>query len=252
MTGKVPLKKEIYQISRDTVGWVNETVYPGKFSAGFSVLFEFTPPAIDPVHGRNYIMALDNIQFLDCDPKTIKATTPIPNSTPSLNSHSCDFEYGNLCSWKNEPDQYPWTVMTSEFLLKSNQNNKLIPRADHTLNTSKGHFAYLSHEEDDTNLFRKSVLSLTINEVEGSDETICLTLWYQMRTVDEVQLKVIVSAMSLNSEWTYVTVNGDQGDQWKKLQITIPVENGYQLKINALAKLGVVAIDDISSKRGAC
>ena len=71
-----------------------------------------------------------------------------------------------------------------------------------------------------------------------------------MKTADEVELNVKVS--SSDSDWTYTTLSGDQGDQWKKLKINIPIEKGYKLKISAHAKSGVVAIDDISYKRGAC
>ena len=175
-------------------------------------------------------------------------------TTHTILSHyqsTCDFEHNNLCSWKNDQSYYPWRVTDSDTLIENKLISKFAPKTDHTINTSRGHFAYLSHEEDDTNLLRISVLSLDYSEVEGSDGSLCLTLWYHMRTADDVQLNVTVSAPN-DSYQTITTRRHDQGYQWNKLQVESLVKKGYQLRISALAKLGIVAIDDISLKRGAC
>ena len=71
----------------------------------------------------------------------------------------CDFENNTFCSWEND-NVNSWTLDYPARIFKKSLM-EIMPRADHILKTSRGHFAYLSHEEEDSNLYRKAVLSAT-------------------------------------------------------------------------------------------
>ena len=92
--------------------------------------------------------------------------------------------------------------------------------------------------------------------IAGSGHGQCLQFWFHM-TGEDVGIFKVQILIPTKDPWTYPTiwdVIGDQGDQWKKVSLTLNVDSEYSIVfVTEKGKNGDVAIDDIDfDPSGSC
>ncbi|CAH3103828.1 unnamed protein product, partial [Pocillopora meandrina] len=148
---------------------------------------------------------------------------------------SCDFEK-DLCSWKQETtDDFDWTQNSG-----STPSSGTGPSSGHG---GKGSYIYI---ETSSPRIQDETAILTFDGANPKP-VVCLTFYYHMYGND-------INELLLNNRGKNVwKLAGDQGDQWKKAQVTLT--GNFQLVFTASvggSYEGDIAIDDISVSDGNC
>lgn len=184
----------------------------------------------------NDIIALDDIQFVNCNPKVLKP--------------QCNFEDGNAnggyCFWMNEG---PVKWIRNSGLTSSPKTG---PTTDHT--TGRGMYLYINQANySQPNL--EAVLSSPLVTSTHENGGACFSFWYHMYGEDIGKLYVAVTNADTAMDSIEFQISGSQGDEWKNAQITIDTQNDAYIKIIAVTKTGPqgdIAIDDTTFTDGPC
>ena len=190
----------------------------------------------------NTYLAIDDISYRlgTCSgaPPTPPAPPTQPPITPAL-SMNCDFESSTYCNWRALTGSFPnyWTIGTG-----SSRSSTILPSADHTRQSSYGHYLFIYHNGNDFNLNVKQAKLSVVNNVpiapNASPTPFCLTLWYYMKGQGTVGLNVSVNAPD-NTLKNFMTRQNGQGEKWNMLQVEAPGDKpGYSYTISARVYYG--------------
>lgn len=147
---------------------------------------------------------------------------------PAVN---CDFENGDICSWKqHEDNQINW-------LLNQGQTDtyETGPHVDVTLGTSLGFYVYIETSSPTKAGDKATLVSEYLNPTPAASSG-CFGLWYFMYGEDTGELSIWIndtqSGMSLLRNFT-----GEQGFTWHPLFINITNNNDFRLAVRGVVSL---------------
>ncbi|KAJ7393860.1 hypothetical protein OS493_003527 [Desmophyllum pertusum] len=159
----------------------------------------------------------------------LSTAAPTPQSDPS-----CDFE-NDLCSWKQETtDNFDWTRKSG-----ATSSSGTGPSSGHSGN---GYYVYI---ETSSPRVSNDTAILTFKGI--NKKVVCLSFYYHMYGFD-------VNTLNLNNNGKkFWSMNGDQGNTWKKAEVTITGDYGLEFKgVAGNSFQADIAIDDISVSDGSC
>ncbi|XP_078334103.1 MAM and LDL-receptor class A domain-containing protein 1-like [Crassostrea virginica] len=161
---------------------------------------------------------------------------------------SCNFDGRNFCTWQNlKTDDFDWSVHGG-----GTPSTGTGPSSDHTLQNSKGLYAYIETSAPRRRGQKAQLLSASQAPTGISGK--CFKFWYHMygRTVGTLNVYVSKNVSSSNLLWT---LSGNQGNQWKPAQLSVTSTQSFNLIIEGIVGgsiYGDIAIDDLSFSNGAC
>ncbi|XP_076802493.1 MAM and LDL-receptor class A domain-containing protein 1-like [Clavelina lepadiformis] len=171
-----------------------------------------------------------------------------PNEDDERNCPAgCDFEgttspIGGMCGWNEAAgsslDNFNWEIAKANDALPG-----FAPAADHTSFSSTGTFAYIAKYSTSAS----QVAEFSGPTFQQAHSTCKFIMYYNQQGLSPGQMDVILTVNQQTS--IMATVSGDQGDQWKEIQVdvgrrTTPFQISV-VKINEGQYDGQTAIDDI-------
>ncbi|XP_029469954.1 apical endosomal glycoprotein [Rhinatrema bivittatum] len=160
----------------------------------------------------------------------------------------CDFELGT-CGWCNTQTltgyKWDWTKGAAPSKYPG-------PKADHTLGSKEGHYAFCDTSQLDSKGAKAELLSEHLPATTGS----CFIFWYHMDFSEHFHKgEFRVKLYSSLGQLTMWSVEGHQSRGWlsKKILVNSPVE--FQIVFEATKGVwpgaGTIALDDIEYTEGA-
>ncbi|XP_025084894.1 MAM and LDL-receptor class A domain-containing protein 2-like isoform X1 [Pomacea canaliculata] len=212
--------------------WHLHSVDIGQINYPFVVTFTSLP---DPGFG-SYDVAVDDINFVDCNPGLILNGTDF--------SIDCTFDFGMCGFFQVHTDDFDW-IWTNQSI----QTVGTGPDRDHT--SGKGYYVYL-----DTSPPRKpgdiADLSSALQLPTGPAGK-CLIFWYHMYGVHVETLKLFLQQESNRTLiWSR---SYTQGNVWRQGMRTIISHQDFKIVFEGtvgVSYLGDIAIDDVSLQDGPC
>ncbi|KAK0044487.1 MAM and LDL-receptor class A domain-containing protein 2-like isoform X3, partial [Biomphalaria pfeifferi] len=186
----------------------------------------------DNINGSQNIAAVDSIKFHGC------------SKQEEVVSLTCDFDFKNLCSWKqSSKDVFDWIYSGSNVFTPNG------PKRDHSFMGSGYYLLARSlnrHQKDTTGLLSPE---LPPSGLSGN----CLSFWYFMNGADVGSLRVETYSDRVNN--ILYEREGSSPNHW--IQALVPVKSLDTFSIGIKAEVtggfnGDIAIDDIQFKDGAC
>ena len=180
------------------------------------------------------IVSIDDVSFKNCNP------TQVP---PSV---ACNFDKQNTCDWKQtNTDDFDWTLKNG-----STDSTKTGPSAGHD-----GHGFYIYTEASYPN--KPNNTAILVSPLLPPTDTIgyCLTFWYHMFGSDMGTLELLAIEPYTARPMTLWSLRGTQRNAWTQQHIFINMTFQYNLSFKARLGPGYysdMALDDISTTRGAC
>ncbi|XP_052230823.1 MAM and LDL-receptor class A domain-containing protein 1-like [Dreissena polymorpha] len=172
-------------------------------------------------------------------------TTTAGQCPPNL---ACDFQ-NDFCSWQQSTtDNFDWT---------RNKNGTSTlntgPPYDHTFGSDSGYYAYIETSAPKQPGDQAVLVSPTF--VSTSPQ--CFNFWYHMYGTTIGRLVIHQRSLGSSSPTEIWIKSGDQGNQWRKAQVTVyPRDNvPYTIEIVGFkgnGYTGDIAIDDLVTLSGAC
>jgi len=161
---------------------------------------------------------------------------------------ACNFEKPN-CSWKSsDKGVKPWRLGRGK-----TPSARTGPQADHTLNTTKGHYLYFEASWGEGTRRLKSGDRVILESPLILSPAICLKFAYHMYGQHVKGLEVIIHNGKHKRKMWYKY--GNQGNKWHMAQIDLPINVEYKLTIEAIrgqSYYSDIAIDDIEVTHGLC
>ncbi|CAF4185562.1 unnamed protein product, partial [Rotaria sp. Silwood2] len=160
--------------------------------------------------------------------------------SPPIN---CDFENRGICSWTQLKDD------TFDWLLQSGATDSYGtgPTVDHTTNSAEGHYIHIDASYPAKQNDTSRIMSEHLIVGQG-----CFSLWYHMYGVDIGSLVIYTSIKSKPMTEVY-RINGEQGNEWKKLNVDIGVTLQNQEWVRIIVEgvvgrnyQGDISVDDIA------
>jgi len=113
----------------------------------------------------------------------------------------------------------------------------MMPTVDHSKQNAMGRYAYVIHSSNSGVPKMQAIMTAFDNfKYSGS---ICVSLWYYMRTDYTAQLNVTLRNPT-NGQTQIVSRFNDHGEKWNLLRFDAnEVSNGYQFTISALVIYGI-------------
>ena len=172
-------------------------------------------------------------------------------------SHDCQFEMGNLCSWRNLTDSpgTDWQLMSGLEGFESNNTN--FPYTDHSSFSPSGHYLAVHVNPDTKPESKARIISKKFNKNFGTQ---CLSLWSIYRGGSDMVLDVLKYSEDSNSSRVLAVFEGftDQLD-WGFHQVEITESEQFQLILQAEVfqpegpvQDSVFAIDDLRLEPSPC
>ncbi|XP_036360425.1 MAM and LDL-receptor class A domain-containing protein 1-like isoform X2 [Octopus sinensis] len=175
-------------------------------------------------------------------------TTRKPDISVPLAQRSCNFEANDICGFSVEnTTDFRWSQHSG-----STDTLGTGPTNDHTLESSSGHYMYVSAM--DGNVTTKSSL---ISPFYKNTDSVCLQFYYHMYG-DGIGTLNIYTKVGNTMDRIY-HISGNQANKWQVDTATIDIaktsKNLYRVIFEAVKgpnKRGDIALDDISFTLGAC
>ncbi|XP_071136388.1 MAM and LDL-receptor class A domain-containing protein 1-like [Mytilus edulis] len=175
-------------------------------------------------------------------------TVPLPpvSTSPTIveSPINCAFENTSICQYQQgSGEDHDW-------LRHSGRTNSLNtgPIADHTYNTSGGHYMYL---ESSNSIMKGETARLwtpMITPTKGQ----CLSFWYNMYGMTVGNLTIYTGGNSTGSEQldgAVCTISGNQGQSWKQKCVLLPDSKPINIVFEAETGdgyTGDIALDDVN------
>ncbi|XP_071486324.1 MAM and LDL-receptor class A domain-containing protein 1-like [Diadema antillarum] len=161
----------------------------------------------------------------------------------------CTFENG-LCTWKNEEssDDFDWLLNQG-----ATHSEDTGPSSDHTLGTPYGSYVYIEatgQTEGDVAILKSSDFLAPV--------TRCLEFFYHMGGEDVGSFYVQVQPDTSSSATNVWSQQGDKGDTWRQVQVTLPGRNdAYSYQVLFKGTVGAsfrsdISLDDVTFYDGQC
>ncbi|VDI19167.1 Hypothetical predicted protein [Mytilus galloprovincialis] len=177
---------------------------------------------------------------------TTTVTLPPVSTSPTIveSPINCAFENTSICQYQQgSGEDHDW-------LRHSGRTNSLNtgPIADHTYNTSGGHYMYL---ESSNSIMKGETARLwtpMITPTKGQ----CLSFWYNMYGITVGNLTIYTGNNSTGSEQldgALCTISGNQGQSWKQKCVLLPDSKPINIVFEAETGdgyTGDIALDDVN------
>ncbi|XP_034411292.1 MAM and LDL-receptor class A domain-containing protein 2 [Cyclopterus lumpus] len=177
------------------------------------------------VGGEAGDLAIDDISFI---------------SGPCPNSDMCDFEEGS-CDWQQQTtDDFDWVRQSGSTI-----NPNTGPDSDHTTNTPRGHYYYLSSSAAD----RAGQTAKMSSPLYPAGKGACVQLWYHMYGKGMGLLNVYQQTEE-GTQALIFSQTGDQGRLWRFAQASLlPRVQPYRIVVEGVkagpTQEGDMAFDDV-------
>ncbi|KAM7159543.1 MAM and LDL-receptor class A domain-containing protein 1 isoform 2-T2 [Molossus nigricans] len=161
----------------------------------------------------------------------------------------CSFEKGSLCKWYQpipehliqDSNTFRWGVGNGTSIHQGEENHR--PAVDHTRNTTHGWYLYA----DSSNGKFGDVADILTPVISRTGPTCRLVFWTYMNGATVGSLQVLSKKDNVTSKlWAQ---SGQQGAQWKKVEVFLGIHSKTQIVFRAkrsVSYMGDIAVDDIS------
>ncbi|XP_077868508.1 MAM and LDL-receptor class A domain-containing protein 1-like [Saccoglossus kowalevskii] len=158
---------------------------------------------------------------------------------------SCTFE-SSMCGWTDaNDDDFDWIRQQSK-----TGTGYTGPSGDHTIGEN-GWFIYIDNTFDIERGAKARIISPEVTFT--ADESQCLTFWYHMHGAHIECLNFYLADTNDLGDVIW-TRRGTQGNEWKKVQITLSANGQKNIVFEAIQGIiqGDIALDDIMLEDGNC
>ncbi|OWA52025.1 MAM and LDL-receptor class A domain-containing protein 2 [Hypsibius exemplaris] len=208
-----------------------------------------------------YIMAIDDIQFLDQDcqlePKSAEPIPAVPPPRPPVDN-LCTFDdfatEGNMCGWGLSDTPITWTMTTGE----QRPTDSSMPYIDHTHMENYGYFLYFAASKYENSLGKVARVTTRSFERDKAEEEQCLRFWYYLGGVNGGNLNVRVDDNGSGQQDVVIsTVKSGSTKMWMLSSTAVPTgmldyKITFEAVITSNSPRGGIALDDISVVDGPC
>ncbi|CAI9725294.1 and LDL-receptor class A domain-containing 2-like [Octopus vulgaris] len=175
-------------------------------------------------------------------------TTRKPDISVPLAQRSCNFEANDICGFSVEnTTDFRWSQHSG-----STDTLGTGPTNDHTLESSSGHYMYVSAMDGNV-----TVKSSLISPFYKNTDSVCLKFYYHMYGNGIGTLNIYTKVGNIMDRIYHIS--GNQANKWQVDTATIDIaktsKNLYRVIFEAVKgpnKRGDIALDDISFTLGAC
>ncbi|XP_032736758.1 MAM and LDL-receptor class A domain-containing protein 1 [Lontra canadensis] len=239
-------------IAVDDLSFMDCTLYPGTLPGDLPTPPEVSAPVTLPPHNctddqfvcRSGGHCVEKIQ--KCD---FRNDCPDQSDESFCATKVCSFEKGNLCQWYQpipedliqDSNTFRWGLGNGISIHHGEENHR--PVVDHTTNTTDGWYLYA----DSSNGKFGDMADLLTPVISRTGPRCTLLFWTHMNGVTVGSLQVLSKKDNVTSKlWAQ---RGQQGAQWKKVEVFLGVQSHIQIVFRAkrgISYMGDVAVDDIS------
>uniref|UniRef100_A0A8W4F8M9 MAM and LDL receptor class A domain containing 1 n=2 Tax=Sus scrofa TaxID=9823 RepID=A0A8W4F8M9_PIG len=238
-------------IAIDDLSFMDCTLYPGNLPVDLPAPPETSVPVTLPPHNctDNEFVCRSNGQ---CVASIQKCDFRYDCSDKSDESYCamevCSFENGSLCKWYQpisgnliqDSNTFRWGVGNGTSIHHGEENHR--PSVDHTTNTAAGWYLYA----DSSNGKFGDLADILTPVISRTGPRCTLVFWTHMNGATVGSLQVLSKKDNVTSKlWAQ---SGQQGAQWKKVEIFLGVHSYVQIvwAKRGISFIGDVALDDIS------
>ncbi|XP_060149491.1 MAM and LDL-receptor class A domain-containing protein 1 [Globicephala melas] len=239
-------------IAIDDLSFMDCTLYPGNLPVNLPTPPETLVPVNLPPHNctdNEFVCSSDgqcveNIQ--KCD---FRYDCPDKSDESSCAMEVCSFEKGSLCRWYQpisekliqDSNTFRWGLGNGTSIHHGEENHR--PSVDHTTNTADGWYLYA----DSSNGKFGDMADILTPVISRTGPKCTLVFWTHMNGATVGSLQVLSKIDNVTSKlWAQ---SGQQGAQWKKIEVFLGVHSHIQVVFRAkrgISYIGDVAVDDIS------
>uniref|UniRef100_A0A8C9BW66 MAM and LDL receptor class A domain containing 1 n=1 Tax=Phocoena sinus TaxID=42100 RepID=A0A8C9BW66_PHOSS len=239
-------------IAIDDLSFMDCTLYPGNLPVNLPTPPETSVPVTLPPHNctdnefvcRSDGQCVENIQ--KCD---FRYDCPDKSDESSCAMEVCSFEKGSLCKWYQpisekliqDSNTFRWGLGNGTSIHHGEENHR--PSVDHTTNTADGWYLYA----DSSNGKFGDMADILTPVISRTGPKCTLVFWTHMNGATVGSLQVLSKIDNVTSKlWAQ---SGQQGAQWKKIEVFLGVHSHIQVVFRAkrgISYIGDVAVDDIS------
>ncbi|XP_043336096.1 MAM and LDL-receptor class A domain-containing protein 1 [Cervus canadensis] len=239
-------------IAIDDLSFMDCTLYPGHLPVNLPTPPETTVPVPLPPHNctdREFVcrsdgQCVENIR--KCD---FRYDCPDQSDESSCAMDICSFENGSLCKWYQpiseklieDSNAFRWGLGNGTSIHHGEENHR--PSVDHTINTADGWYLYA----DSSNGKFGDMADILTPVISRIGPKCTLVFWTHMNGATVGSLQVLSKKDNVTSKlWAQ---SGQQGAQWKKVELFLGVHSHIQIIFRAkrgISYIGDVAVDDIS------
>ncbi|XP_077628606.1 MAM and LDL-receptor class A domain-containing protein 1 [Crocuta crocuta] len=239
-------------IAIDDLSFMDCTLYPGNLPVDLPTPPEASAPVTLPPHNctddefvcRSSGRCVEKIQ--KCD---FRYDCPDQSDESLCAMKMCSFEERSLCEWYQPISQnlikdsntFRWGLGSGTSIHHGEENHR--PSVDHTRNTTDGWYLYA----DSSNGKFGDTADLLTPVISRMGPKCTLVFWTHMNGATVGSLQVLSKKDNVTSKlWAQ---SGQQGAQWKKVEVFLGVQSHIQIVFRAkrgVSYMGDVAVDDIS------
>ncbi|XP_025786771.1 MAM and LDL-receptor class A domain-containing protein 1 [Puma concolor] len=239
-------------IAIDDLSFMDCTLYPGNLPVDLPTPPEMSAPVTLPPHNctdsefvcRSSGHCVEKIQ--NCD---FRYDCPDQSDEAFCAMKVCSFEKGSLCEWYQpipenlirDSNTFRWGLGNGTSIHHGEENHR--PSVDHTINTTDGWYLYA----DSSNGKFGDMADILTPVISRMGPKCTLVFWTHMNGATVGSLQVLSKKDNVTSKlWAQ---SGQQGAQWKRVEVFLGVQSHIQIVLRAkrgVSYMGDVAVDDIS------
>ncbi|XP_058525682.1 MAM and LDL-receptor class A domain-containing protein 1 [Ochotona princeps] len=239
-------------IAIDDLSFMDCTLYPGTLPVDLPSPTETSVPVTLPPHNctDNEFVCMSNghcvTKIQRCD---FRYDCPDKSDESSCVTEVCNFENGSLCNWYQPilvdllPDSntFRWGLGNGISIHQGEENHR--PLVDHTKNSTDGWYLFA----DSSNGKFGAVADILTPVISLTGPKCTLVFWTHMNGATVGSLQVLIKKDNATSKlWAQ---SGQQGAQWKKVEVFLGIHSHTQIVFRAkrgVSYIGDVAVDDIA------
>ncbi|XP_054580782.1 MAM and LDL-receptor class A domain-containing protein 1 [Eptesicus fuscus] len=239
-------------IAVDDLSFMDCILYPGNLPVDLPTPPETSIPVTLPPHNctddefvcRSNGHCVEEIQ--KCD---FRYDCPDKSDESFCVMEVCSFEKGSLCKWYQpipenliqDSNTFRWGLGNGSSIHHGEENHR--PSVDHTKNTTDGWYLYA----DSSNGKFGDMADILTPVISRTGPKCTLVFWTYMNGATVGSLQVLSTKDNVTSKlWAQ---SGQQGAQWKKVELFLGIHSQIQIIFRAkrsVSYMGDVAVDDIT------